>query len=249
MVVGILLAAAVWAYHTVPSLPRTPPSAAPEGSASSAAPAGEDAAGGTGASAPGSAAGAAPATGPGITEPGVHLVLRPLADGSFDVAEYIRLAEPTDTLALAPPAVAEAGGDFAELQPQATAVQISAGDQPVTVPGRGVVQAPVSVPVRGVTHVEMRYVLQGVVVRSVPSTAGRAIGAVGPLTSGLDPTLPVLVTTSGATVLGLSCPLLELTQRACGQPDLPGRAPTMALAEPLPYDDALFTVQFDIPRM
>ena len=74
----------------------------------------------------------------------------------------------------------------------------------------------VDLPVAAVDRFELRYRLSDVTVRSTPSTAGRALAAIGPLTGGVDNDLPVLFIVSGGTVLGLNCPLLPFSQQSCG---------------------------------
>jgi hypothetical protein len=59
----------------------------------------------------------------------------PLRDGSFDIAEIVLLASPTSSIPLGPPKLTSAGGRFANAKPVASQVQVSAGNQPVVVPG------------------------------------------------------------------------------------------------------------------
>jgi hypothetical protein len=181
-----------------------------------------------------------PDSGPGIDEPGLLLVAVPDATGSFEVTERLRLAQPTATLALAPPDISRAGSIFRSADVTATDVQISAGDQPVVVPAT-VVQA-VTVAAAG-NRFTLRYRLDGVTVRSRPSTAARAIAAIGPMSSQLPPDLPVVVIVSGPTVLAIDCPLQPLAEQSCGV----GGAPRWTVAAPLRARAALTTVQFDLP--
>jgi hypothetical protein len=99
------------------------------------------------------------------------------------------------------------------------------------------------VPVPRVDQIELRYRLTDVTVRSTPSTAGRALAAIGPLTGSTGDDLPVRFIVSGDGVRGLSCPLLPLAQRSCGfhvqgepgwQAELPARL-------------GVVTVQLDLP--
>ena len=122
---------------------------------------------------------------------------------------------PVSVLTLRPAPVDRAGRQFASASAAATQVQVSAGDQPVVVPGAKV-GARIDLPVAEVDQFELRYRLTDVTVRSTPSTAGRALAAIGPLTGGVDDDLPVLFIVSGGTVLGLNCPLLPLSQQSCG---------------------------------
>ena len=101
----------------------------------------------------------------------------------------------------------------------------------------------VDLPVAKADRFELRYRLDDVTVRSTPSTDGRALAAIGPLTGGVDDDLPVLIIVSGGTVLGLGCPLLPLSQQSCGS-----RVQTeQALQRELPWSLALTAVQFNVP--
>ncbi len=185
---------------------------------------------------------ALPATGPGITEPGILLIASPASDGSFDVLERVRLAGPVSVLTLRPAPVDRAGRQFASASAAATQVEASAADQPVLVPG-ATVGTQVELPVAQADRFELRYRLDDVTVHSTPSTDGRALAAIGPLTGGVDDDLPVLVVVSGGTVLGLSCPLLPLSQQSCGS-RVQGEP---ALQRELPWSLALTAVQFNVP--
>ncbi len=190
----------------------------------------------------GPAVAALPATGPGVTEPGILLIASPAADGSFDVLEQVRLSGPVSVLTLRPAPVQRAGQQFASASAAATRIEVSAGDQPVVVPG-GTVGSPIDLPVADADRFELRYRLGDVTVRSTPSTDGRALAAIGPLTGGVDDDFPVLVIVPGGTVLGLSCPLLPLSQQACGSRVQSDRA----LQRELPWSLALTSVQFNVP--
>ena len=190
-----------------------------------------------------SAAGGAvrlPESGPGIDEPGVLLIAVPDATGSFEVTERLRLARPTATLTVAPLDVSRAGAIFRDADVTATDVQVSAGDQPVVVPST--VERALTLAVAG-DRFTLRYRLDGVTVRSRPSTAARALAAIGPLSSRLPAELPVVVIVSGPTVLGINCPLRPLAAQSCGI----GGAPRWTLAAPLRANAALAMVQFDLP--
>jgi len=183
-----------------------------------------------------------PQTGPGITLPGILLIASPASDGSFDVVERIRLVSPVSVLKLRPAPVARAGRQFASASAAAHQVQVSAGDQPVVVPGAKV-GARVDLPVAEVDQFELRYRLTDVTVRSTPSKAGRALAAIGPLTGGVDDDLPVQFIVSGGTVLGLNCPLLPISQQSCGSRVQTGPS----VERELPWRLALTSVQFNLP--
>jgi hypothetical protein len=183
-----------------------------------------------------------PPTAPGLTRPGILLSASPASDGSFDVVERVRLANPVSALTLRPAPLDQAGRQFASASGTAAQVQVSAGERPVVVPGAKV-EATMELPVGQADQFELRYRLTDVTVRSNPSPAGRALAAIGPLTGGVDDDLPVLFILSGGTVLGLSCPLLPLSQQSCGSRGQSGPS----VERELPWRLALTTVQFDVP--
>ncbi len=183
-----------------------------------------------------------PDEGPGVSEPGVLLVVTPSRGGAFDVWERVRLPDPVDTVTLSPPDVAAAGSQFEGAEPVVTMVQLSVEGQPIAV-ADGVVDGPYDIPVeREITQFDLSYQLDGTSVRSLPSTARRALAAVSPLLDDTPYNLPVAVIVNGP-VLGVDCPLLDLSDRACGR----GTPERMEVSPYLPFDDALITVQFDLP--
>jgi len=183
-----------------------------------------------------------PAAGPGVTQPGILLMASPATDGSFDVLERVRLPSPIGVLTLRPAPIVRAGQQFASASAAATQVEVSAGDQSVDFSG-ATVDAGVELPVERGEQFELKYRLTGVTIRSAPSPAGRALAAIGPLTGGVADDFPVLIVVSGGTVLGLSCPLLPLSQQSCGS----RVAPAQSIERELPWSLALATVQFNVP--
>ncbi len=183
-----------------------------------------------------------PTDGPGISEPGVLMVIALSTGGSFNVTEQVRLPSTTNLVELAPAQLSRAGGQFDDAEPVATAVQLSTDGQPIVVPD-GTVAAPLSIPVDGITQFELSYQVDGVTVRSLPSTARRALAAVTPLVQATPGSLPVAVVVAGP-VLGVNCPLLTLAERSCGA----GSAPMIQVDRVLPLDDAVVTIQLDLPR-
>jgi len=183
-----------------------------------------------------------PTDGPGISEPGVLMVIAPSTGGSFDVTEQVRLPSTTNLVELAPAELSRAGGQFDDAEPVATAVQLSTDGQPIVVPD-GTVAAPVSIPVDGITQFELSYQVDGVTVRSLPSTARRALAAVSPLVQATPGDLPVAVVVAGQ-VLGVTCPLLTLAEQSCGV----GSVPMIQVDRVLPLDDAVVRIQLDLPR-
>lgn len=183
-----------------------------------------------------------PSTGAGVTRPGILLIASPASDGSFEVDERVRLGQSVNALTLRPAQVDRAGSQFASTSGTATQVRLSAGDRTVTVPDEHVDRAS-TVPVAEGDHFELRYRLADVTVISTPSTAGRALAAIGPLTGNVGEDLPVHFIVTGPSVLGLNCPLLPFAEQSCGSrtPAGPG------FEHELPARLALATVQFDLP--
>ena len=185
-----------------------------------------------------------PPKGPGTTQPGVLLMASPLRDGSFDIVEMVLLPAPVSSVRLGPPVVTIAGSDFAKLKPAASEVQMSAGDQPVLVP-QGQVGNRLDIALTEPSNrMELRYKLSGVTVRSIPSRAGRALAAIGPLAAA-TPKLPVVMIISGDTVLNIECPMRQgINAQACAA----GHVPHLRVKGELPRSRAVIVVQFNLPR-
>jgi hypothetical protein len=182
--------------------------------------------------------------GPGVTEPGILLMASPLRDGSFDIAEMVILPAAVASVRLGPPDVTHAGGRFTTLKPAASQVQMSADDQPVMVP-KGRIDRRLTIAfVEPARRMELRYKLEEVTVRSMPSRAGRALAAIGPLAAG-SPRLPVVMMVTGSTVLNIECPMRrQINEQACAT----GRVPRLRAKGELPRSSALIIVQFNLPR-
>ena len=182
--------------------------------------------------------------GPGTTQPGILLMASPLRDGSFDIAEIVKLPHATSSVRLGPPNLTLAGDRFANAKPVATQVQVSADNQPVLVPG-GRVSRQIDVALlEPAKRIELRYNLSGITIRSIPSQAGRALTAIGPLLKGEPRNLPVVAMVSGSTVLNIQCPARSLSKQACSV----GRPPGIRVDGRLPWNKALIVVQFDLPK-
>ncbi len=120
--------------------------------------------------------------GPGTTAPGILLVVTPRPDATMDVTESVLLDAPTDALTVRPPDFSAAGAPFADEGPYASKFRVVARDLSVQVPD-GVVNRPMTLELdEPARRFELRYELNRAVVRSKPSTTGRALGAVRPLT-------------------------------------------------------------------
>lgn len=251
--VGGLLVAAAVTYQLVPSMPSSAPNSAAtslppsEAAPPTSAPSGADGTpSATSTSVPPSATETGLPDGPGVTEPGVLIVATPGSDESFSVVEMIRLPDPVTEVSLRPPPVTAAwGSDLADARPRAVQVQGTVGDQPLVVPD-GNVTSDVSLPVAvAADTIVLRYRLEGTVVRTLPSTAGRALGAIAPLAAGPGD-LPVVVIVSGDSVRNLTCPTRTGAAQLCAT----GDPPRLRTVGTLPWRDSLVIVQLDlaIPR-
>jgi hypothetical protein len=168
----------------------------------------------------------------------------PMRDGSFDIAEIVLLSAATSSVTLAPPQLRLAGDRFAKSKPLASQVQVSAGDQPVNVPGGRISRRLNIELVEPVKHIELRYTLSGATVRSVPSRAGRAVTAISPVIAGVSNNLQVALIISGSTVLNIACPALRMRDRACSI----GQPPRLRVKPKLTRNEAVIVVQYDLPR-
>ena len=178
------------------------------------------------------------AAGPGLTEPGALVRATPTADGSLEVVERVRFDQPVSEVSLGPPltkGVARrslpAGIEIADLQVQADDDVVDVGQRTLTkartirLPGEA-------------SAVVMRYRLTGATVRSVPSTPGRALTVLPPITSPATlGSLPFVVELSGASVTNVLCPGLRTADQLCGRtwtlgwyspPQQPGRTAVLA---------------------
>jgi hypothetical protein len=250
----VLLACAVAFYRVAPGLPASPKPA--RTSATPTAPATSSGSASPGGSSPSTASPTPtqrPPTippnsrlpdGPGTTTAGIYLLASPASDGSFDINEFVLLDKPVSTLELRLPPVSQGGSEFRSLHPSATQVQASADRQPVVIPDsriRGDLSLPLVMPA---TRFELRYRLKGITVRSMRSVPGRAIAALGPVSAGVPPDLPVRIRVTGSAVLNLVCPSLRLSKRACAA----GTTPKMRVNQNLPWRQAVVLVQLNLPR-
>ncbi len=167
----------------------------------------------------------------------------PNADGSFEVVEMVRTSKSGYAIALRPPPLTDAGDAFSTLRPRASQVQVSAGDQPLRVSDATVTkEVYVGTPLASDAFT-LRYRLDGTVVRSIPSTAGRARAALGPLTGNMSDDLPVVVMVMGDSVRNLQCPTLDFADQACAT----GELPRLRVDRALPWKNCVIVVQLDLP--
>lgn len=186
----------------------------------------------------------APSTVAPSSDPGVTMQVVPTAMGTLEVFERVVLTDPTISLGLAPPAVASIGSPFSSSRPAATSVQLVIDGQPLDLPSARVDQAlSIALP-RPARELELRYILDGSTVRSIPSSTGRAVIAVGPLSrvSPGDAVATVQVPTD--TVRNITCPLASDADLVCASASTDGSR----LVATVPVSDALVVLQVDLPR-
>lgn len=181
--------------------------------------------------------------GPGTTDPGILLVVKRATDTAFDVTELVLLETPTSTITVRPPDFSAAGSTFDAAMPYASKVRITTSDQSVPVPDGIVNRAETFDLGQPVRRYAMHYELDRAIVRSRPSSAGRALGAIRPLTSGQPDRMTVAVVTVGSDVRNLSCPGLTLSLQACAA----GKPPLLHLRQELRWRTAVVIVQLDLP--
>jgi hypothetical protein len=181
--------------------------------------------------------------GPAGQEPGVRLVATVRPGRVFEVTETVRLAAPVSRVTLAPTDLSQGSKDLRSARPVATVVVIRAAEQrAVRPPGSRVSKATTVAFSEPTDRFEIRYRLHGSVRMNKPSSAGRALGAVAPLTSRLPAEMPVAVTVKGTAVRNLDCVRLPADQRAC----IDGKRPTVRVNQNLPYRAAVVQVQLDL---
>ena len=183
-----------------------------------------------------------PTTGPGLTAPGINLVAVPNPDGSFEVSETVFFRTPRTKVTLAAPGIGPGGTTFRGRKPRADLVQLSTESQPVRVTGPVSTAGQTLTLPMATTRIELRYVLMGASVRSIPSVSGRALGLISPLTASTDRALPVRLEIAGPTVRNLSCPKQTLANRQCAGKAEVGVPPRMSAA------NAVVIVQYNLPK-
>jgi len=183
-------------------------------------------------------------TGPGLTEPGVHVVAEPDATGALEVVERVRTAAPVRELTLALPQASASG--TAGVTPTVSGFQADAGGLVVTdTPATPLTTAGDRLELPGpATEITMRYRLSGAADRSQPAPAGRVLIVLPPLTqpdSGVgDPS--VVVEISGGTVRNLVCSDLPASDQLCGRQQ--GRVWSTTR---LPLSRSTVVAQLDLP--
>ncbi|MEO9152807.1 MAG: hypothetical protein ABI243_10440 [Lapillicoccus sp.] len=157
---------------------------------------------------------AAAVSGPGVTEAGISLWVTPQMDGSLEVMEAAMYLAPVEVLTLVPVDVRDGGPSFAPLVPTVTHLQMTADGSPVGVLPSMTGRTTVTLPT-GARQVRLRYHLDGVTVRSTPSSTGRASILIAPLSVPTDASLPAQIRIAGRPVLNLTCPRLRGDAQSC----------------------------------
>lgn len=183
-------------------------------------------------------------SGPGLTEPGIHVVAQAGPDGSLEVVERVRLTTPVAGLTIARPRAS--GSGVATASPTITGFQAQVGDQVVTdmlatpLPDGG---DRLDLPTPA-TDITMRYRLEGGTERSQPAPVGRVLIVLPPVTT-VEPALaglPVVVEVIGGNIRNLVCPDLAVSDQLCGRQQ--GRVWTTAA---IPLGRSLVIAQVDLP--
>ncbi len=201
---------------------KAPPSPSPSQPPSSAPPSGAE-------------------NGPGMTEPGVRVAMRPDASGDLEVVEWVRLPNPLREVALTVP---QNFGIAAVARPTVVDLQAVADGNVVAVPDNGTVRQRVNLVLpQPAAGLQLRYRLVDAVQRSRPAPPGRALIIVAPLMAEALATQPFILQVSGAHVTNLTCPLLPQPQQLCGRQDAQGWS-----APGLTGDRAVVIVQADLPN-
>jgi hypothetical protein len=183
-------------------------------------------------------------SGPGLTEPGIHVVAQAGADGGLEVVERVRLPAAATTLAIALPRAS--GSGVAAAVPTITGFQAEAGGQVVT----DMLAAPLpdggdrlDLPAPS-TDITMRYRLEGGAERSQPAPVGRALVLLPPVTAAEASLsgLPVVVEVVGGNIRNLVCPDLAVAEQLCGR-----QQGSLWTTPSIPLGRSVVVAQVDLP--
>jgi hypothetical protein len=174
-------------------------------------------------------AGSLPLTGPGIDRPGTMMVVQVGATGDLNVVEQAVLGpRGLRQITLALPSMVPLGGAVAELQPTVRNLRVSVNGTPTTATpaadGSGWTVAATTGRAR---TVQLSYRITGTVMRSQPSSAGRALAVTLPLLgqSLREQGLPLVVRAEGSNgtlVNEVSCPSAPAREMLCGMDEAGG---------------------------
>jgi hypothetical protein len=176
----------------------------------------------------------------GAAEEGSRIVVRIAGDGVLRVEQDVTLHGAVRELQLAVP---QRRGVTATLQPVLDEVTVETGGQEVPVGSTLHRGDRTTVPLPGrTTQAVVRYAATGVVLRSEPSTAGRALALATPLVIAQATGLPSQVDIESVMALNVGCVDLVGTMTGCGSRTSSGWTVETSPAEP--YADVV--VQLDL---
>jgi hypothetical protein len=169
--------------------------------------------------------GSLPASGPGIDSPGTMMVVQVSGTGVLNVVEQAVLGSAQlRQITLALPSMTSLGGAVADLHPAVRRLRVSVNGQPVnattSTDDSGWAVPAGSGPLR---TVQLSYQITNTLMRSRPSSAGRALAVSVPLLGQAlrAQGLPLLVEAQGAggtRVNAVSCPSAPAKEMLCGVP-------------------------------
>ena len=189
-------------------------------------------------------AGAVATSGPGLSEPGIHVVAQPGADGSLEVVEHIKAPAAVSSLTITAPrasgsGVAQTSPTIQGFQAQADGLVVTDAPQPTIPAGGDRLDLP-----GPATDIVLRYRLEGAVGRSQPAPVGRVLVVLPPITApdaGLGD-LSVVVEVVGGNVRNVVCPDLPVSDQLCGRQN--GEVWSTAA---MPLGGSSIVAQIDLP--
>jgi hypothetical protein len=180
--------------------------------------------------------------GPGIDEPGIYLQFTPRPDGTLDVTERVMFRAITNSVVLTPPAGDSGSAAFAGSRASLRGLQVEVGGRPVSGLPKQIRTADTVALPTDTTTLTLRYELDGTSVKSKPSTAGRALAYIRPVTASIDRSLPVQMHAAGTGTINLTCPRLSAAEQACAR----GTAPNFAVASGLTAGTSTVVIQLEL---
>lgn len=182
-------------------------------------------------------------TRPGIDAVGIDMSFEPRSDGSLDVTERLILPTRVASVLVAPPDPETAGSGFANVDPTVLGLQVEAAGLPIDDLPQKLVASQAVYFATSSAKITLRYQLTGVVVRSKPSTNGRALAFIRPLTADVKPSLPVRVHSTGIGTLNIECRQLPIQDQACAR----GSSPIFETSGGLTGRTSTVLVQLNVP--
>lgn len=178
-----------------------------------------------------------------LSGPGIRMIAKARADGTFDVVESIVLREPQSWLVLSPPVPA---GVAKEVDPKAEDVRLTSDGEVVSADTDLVDDSRDIYLSAPVTRVELRYHLTGVTIRSAASDNRRALSLISPLSAPTDDTLRATMSVTNALVRVVLCPDLPANRRYCS-PDSNPPGNVTGVVSNIAAGDSQAQYQLDLP--